>query len=286
MLSYEIHPRILFVTPEMAFIPEGDGWRTDFVRANAEGLGYYSAELISNLFELGADVHVAQPDFRKLFAMSSRKENVGVGIKLPCDRVHLAEDKEFFYSKPINSNSEWENIRISLALQREVLHQIVPRIQPDLIHCYGWMTGLIPAAARKLEIPSLFTVHQFNTARSLLSYVEDRGIDAAAFWHHLFYDRYPVNYEETRQTNPADFLLSGIFSAHFVTTSRSAFLVNGGHVQSRFAKFPIWEVLAKKIDDGCAIVNQQRAKTQQYIKIYEKMLQDAMPLPTKCVCLK
>jgi len=66
------------------------------------------------------------------------------------------------------------------------------------------MTGLISAAARKYEIPSLFTAHKFDIARIFLSYVEDRGIDASAFWHHLFYERYPTIYEETRETNPAD----------------------------------------------------------------------------------
>jgi len=94
MSNYSTHPRILFVTPEVAFVPEGGGSRTNFIRANAGGFGDFPAELISNLFELGADVHVAQP---------------------------------------------------------------------DLIHCFDWMTGLIPAAAMKFEIPSLFTAHKFDT---------------------------------------------------------------------------------------------------------------------------
>jgi len=279
MSKYATQPRILFVTPKVAFIPEWGGRRTNFIHANVGGFDEFPAELIGNLFDLGVDVHVAQPDFRQLFAMSFRKQKAGVSIKLPCDRVHLAEDRALFHSKSINSNSEWENIRISLAFQREVLHQIIPRVQPDIIHCHGWMTGLIPAAARKFEIPSLFTVHQFSTARSLLSYVEDQGIDAAAFWQSLFYHRYPVNYEETRKTNPADFLLSGVFSANFVMTIRSAFMANRSQDQSRLANFPIWKVLANKIEDGCAAVYQHRIKTQQYIEIYEKMLQDAMPLP-------
>ena len=143
------------------------------------------------------------------------------------------------------------------------------------------MTGLIPAAARKIEIPCLFTVQKFGTARSYLSYVEDRGIDAAAFWQHLFYDHYPINYGETRETNPADFLLSGVLAAHFVTTSSSAFLADGSQdqSQSRFTKFPIWQVLVKKIDSGCVMVNQHRADTQQYIEIYEIMLQHAILQP-------
>jgi starch synthase/alpha-amylase len=39
--------------------------------------------------------------------------------------------------------------------------------------------------AKKIEIPCLFTVQNPGTAKNFLSYIEDRGIDAAAFWQHL-----------------------------------------------------------------------------------------------------
>jgi len=279
MSNYSTHPRILFVTPEAVFRPERGGKLTYFIDANRGSLDNFPVELIIELFELGVDVHVAQPDFRNIFKTRSRQEKSGKGGKLPCDRFYLAEDRAFFYSKPINSNFVWENIKISLAFQREVINQIMPRVQPDLIHCYDWMTGLIPAAAKKFKIPCLFSVQKFDTARSYLCYVEDRGIDAAAFWQLLYYDQYPKSYEETRETNQTDFLLSGIFAAHFVTTSRSAFLADGVQDQIRFANFPIWKVLADKIESGFAGVNQNRAKTQKYIEIYEKMLQDAILLP-------
>jgi len=84
---------------------------------------------------------------------------------------------------------------------------------------------------------------------------------------------------ETRETNPADFLLSGVFAAHFVTTSRSAFLADGDQDQNRFVKFAIWKVLVKKIESHCATVNQHQVKTQQYIEIYEKLLQHAICQP-------
>jgi starch synthase/alpha-amylase len=225
------------------------------------------------------DVCLAQPDFRNIFKSRSSQEKRGESVQLPSERVYLAEDRSIFYSRPINSNSESENIKISLAFQREVVNQIIPRVQPDLIHCCDWMTGLIPAAARYFEIPCLFTAQKFDTARSPLSHVEDCGIDAAVFWQHLFYDRYPINYEETRESNPADFLLSGVFAANFVTTSRLAFLADGWQAQSRFENFPIWQVLAKKIESGAAAVNQHQAKTQQYIEIYEKMLQHEILQP-------
>ena len=252
MPNYSTHPRILLVIPEVAFMPEGGGNRTNFISANAGGFGDFRAELISDLYELGADVHLAQPDFRKIFAISSREENVGVSVKLPWNRVHLAEDRTIFYSKPINSNSEWENIKISLAFQREVINQIIPRAQPDLIHCYDWMTGLIPAAAKKNEIPCLFTVQKFDTARSILSYVEDIGIDAAGFWQNLFYDRYPGSYEQTRDTNPLDLLLSGILAASHVNTAGPLLLSKIAEGRSEKIFSPLEQVLAQKWQAGCA----------------------------------
>lgn len=154
-MSYPLaQPRILFVTSEVAFIPEGEKNRHNFIGARTGGFGDYLAEIISDLIHLGVDVHVAQPDYRRIFGILARNEQTTSGIKLPNDRVQLAEDRAFFYSKPINSNSEWENIKISLAFQREVINQIIPRVQPDLLHCYDWMTGLLPAAANKLRFPA------------------------------------------------------------------------------------------------------------------------------------
>jgi starch synthase len=252
MFNYSTHPRILVVTPEAVFRPERGGNRTNFISANAGGFGDFPAELISNLFDLGADVHLAQPDFRNIFAISSRKKEAGDNIKLPADRVHLAEDRAIFYSKPINSNSKWENIKICLAFQREVINQIIPRVQPHFIHCYDWMTGLIPAAAQKIEIPCLFTVQKFDTARSLLSCVEDIGIDAAGFWQNLFFDRYPGSYEQTRDTNPLDLLLSGILAASHVSTAGPVLLPNIAEGRSDCTYSPLGQLLAQKWKAGCA----------------------------------
>ena len=179
-------------------------------------------------------------------------KNSTSGIKLPIDRVHLAEDRAIFYSKPINSNCEWENIKISLVFQREVINQIIPRVQPDLIHCYDWMTGLIPAAAKKFEIPCLFTVQKFDSARSLLSCVEDIGIDAAGFWQNLFYDRYPGNYEQTRDTNPLDLLLSGILAASHVNTAKFRTIAKIVEDRSDYMYSPLGQLLAQKWKAGCA----------------------------------
>jgi starch synthase/alpha-amylase len=274
-------PRILFVTPEVVFIPEGTGNSTDYINTHTGGFGDLLAGLISDLFDLGVDVYVAQPDYRRIFADLSRSNSLTGVKKIPGDRVHLTKDRLFFYSNRLHENFQGENTKISVTFQREVINHVIPKVQPDLLHCHDWMTGLIPAMAKKIEIPCLFTVQNPNTAKSFLSYVEDKGIDAAAFWQHLFYDRYPINYEESRESNPVNFLLSGIFAANFVNTSSSAFLARMGENQSLFAKFPIWGALVKKMNAGCAAVNSNLAKTQQYIDIYERMLQRSLLQPER-----
>ena len=250
--NHSTRPRILFVTPKVVFVPERAGNCTSYLGGCSGCCGDFPAKFINDLINLGVDVHVAQPDYRKLFEMLSQYEPAKPSIKLPIDRVHLAEDRSFFYSKPINSNHEWENLEISLNFQREVINQITPRVQPDLIHCHDWMTGLIPAAAKEYEIPCLFTVQNAESAKSLLSDVEDRGIDAAAFWRRLFYDRFPGDYEDTRNTNPLDLLLSGILAAYYVETANFLLLPNPANSRSKAFYTCLRQVLTGKYGAGCA----------------------------------
>ena len=60
-----------------------------------------SATLISALFELGADIHVALPDYRNMFgagiAPLQIKKLDAIRRKMPAERIHLAEDRAFFY---------------------------------------------------------------------------------------------------------------------------------------------------------------------------------------------
>ncbi|MDL1983206.1 MAG: glycogen/starch synthase [Deltaproteobacteria bacterium] len=252
-------PRILIVTPEVTYLPKDMGNLANYFTAKAGGLADVSAALISALFEQGADVHVALPDYRAIFG-----DNIGplwplltqemntFQSSMPEERVHLAEDRAFYYLNRVYSNYGGENIKIALAFQREVINNIVPHVRPDLIHCNDWMTGLIPAMARQLNIPCLFTLHNIHTVKSPLSHIEDRGIDAAYFWQHLYYENMACEYEETRESNPVDFLISGVFAAHFVNTVSPTFmteLVEGRH---EFIERPLKQELANKWDAGCA----------------------------------
>ncbi|MBW2708021.1 MAG: glycogen/starch synthase [Deltaproteobacteria bacterium] len=256
MDTFLANPTILLVTPEVTYLPKGMGDIADNLSAKAGGLADVSATLISALFELGADIHVALPDYRCMFgagiASLQIKKLDAIRRNMPAERIHLAEDRAFFYLNRVYSDYGNENGKIALAFQREVINNIIPRVQPDLIHCNDWMTGLIPAMARQQEIPCLFTIHNIHTVQRPLHYIEDRGIDAAAFWQHLFYDGYPSGYGQARDNNLVDFLVSGVFSAHFVNTVSKTFLTEIVSGQHEFVKEPLRRELAAKYEAGCA----------------------------------
>ena len=61
------NPRILIVTPEVTYLPDRMGSMANYLTAKAGGLADVSAALIKALFDQGADVHVALPDYRAIF---------------------------------------------------------------------------------------------------------------------------------------------------------------------------------------------------------------------------
>ncbi|MDD2455449.1 MAG: glycogen/starch synthase [Kiritimatiellae bacterium] len=249
-------PRILIVTPEITYLPSGMGNMACRLTAKAGGLADVSASLVAALFDLGADVHVALPHYRRMFHV-----DVGQLIsdelrvyksRLPDSRIHLAEDRCFYYRDTVYSDSQNENPKLALAFSREIINNIIPTVRPDLIHCNDWMTGLIPGAARRMGIPCLFTVHNIHTHHLTLANIEDAGIDAAEFWGNLYYKRVPHNYEESRGSNMIDMQTSGVFASHFINTVSPKFLeeiVNGWH---DFIPEALRQEIRNKQRAGCA----------------------------------
>lgn len=250
------NPRILIVTPEITYLPDGMGNMANRMTAKAGGLADVSSSLVSALFDLGADVHVALPHYRRMFHVDTAQlisDELRVYMsKLPQARIHLAEDRCFYYRSSVYGNDEDTNKKVALAFQREVVNNIIPSVDPDLIHCNDWMTGLVPGAARRLGIPSLFTVHNIHTYHICLSQIEDNGIDAAGFWKYLYYSRPPWNYEETRSNNPVDMLASGIFSAHYINTVSPKFLDEICQGEHDFVPADIRHEITQKKNHGCA----------------------------------
>ncbi|MEA2060178.1 MAG: glycogen/starch synthase [Thermodesulfobacteriota bacterium] len=248
-------PCVLIVTPEVTYLPEGMGDRSNY-SAKAGGLADVSAALISALFDLGGDVHVALPDYRSIFdgyiPKLFNRELELIKKRIEDERIHLAEDRAFYYLSHVYTGYSDKDLKVSLAFQREVMNNIIPRVNPDIIHCNDWMTGLIPAIARQMGIPCLFTIHNIHTMTSTMAEIEDRGIDAAAFWNFLYFKYPPVNYEKSRSWNPVDFLTSGVFAAHYVNTVSPTFLKEIIEDRHSFVEGCLKNELSNKWHAGCA----------------------------------
>ena len=250
------NPRILIVTPEITYLPPDMGNMANYLKAKAGGLADVSASLVSALCELKADVHVALPHYRRMFHVDVGRfisdELLAYKSKLAGNRIHLAEDRIFYYREQVYDHGHEDTIRIALAFQREVINNIIPQVKPDLIHCNDWMTGLVPAAARRLGIPCLFTVHNIHTQHLTLERIEDMGIDAAEFWDYLYCQWPPHNYEEARSRNPVDLLTSGIFASHYINTVSPTFLDEIVDGQHKFVPHQVISEVAQKKISGCA----------------------------------
>lgn len=230
-------PRILLITPEISYLPESMCGGSKCVSAKAGGLADVSATLVSALVSQGVDIHVALPNYRRLFNDNifhlAEDELRRYYEVLPDEHIHLAQDRIFYYRDQVYCGHHGEAVRTALAFQREVINHIIPVVRPDLIHCNDWMTGLVPAVARRRGIKSLFTIHNIHTREVPLKGIEESGIDAAEFWMKLYFNDMPSGgYEQARNDLSVDLLTSGIFSAHFINTVSPRFLreiVEGHH---------------------------------------------------------
>jgi len=253
-------PRLLIVTPEVTYLPEGSSILARYLSAKAGGLADVSAMLIRELFEMGVDIHVAIPDYKKIYSKKIGKfaklyeEQLTIYMEHLCEeRIHLARDRIFYHKDNVYSTYGYDNLKVSLVFQREVINNIIFSVKPDLVHCNDWMTGIIPAFLKKNRIPSLFTIHNIYTVLSTLSEIEDNGIDAAEFWQNFYFERISINYEETRNNNPVDLLTTGIFASHFINTVSPTFLrevVEGYHP---IIRYPVRQEIRNKYYAGCAV---------------------------------
>ena len=106
--------------------------------------------------------------------------------------------------------------------------------------------------ARQMGIPCLFTVHNIHTVTATMAEIEDRGIDAAAFWKRLYFREAPGSYERARNITPVDFLTSGVFSSHYVNTVSPTFLKEIIDHRHSFVEPCLRQELTNKWHAGCA----------------------------------
>ncbi len=242
-------PRILLVTPEVAYVPESMTADARRVHAKAGGLADISALLLAGLRARGQDVYLAIPHYRTLFRDSGDPQSVRVN---PGPRIFLTDDCRFYRRHEVYQGTHGEQTTTALAFQKDVITRIIPAMKPDIVHCNDWMTGLIPAAAARMGIPSLFTLHNTHSEQTTLAELDNRGIPGADFWDHLYFDHFPQSNEESFWSNPVDLLASGILAATHVNTVSPSFLDE--IIQRRHDCVPasISQLLAMKQVAGCA----------------------------------
>jgi len=231
----ESGPRILFITPEISYVSKKLSKDAERLRAKAGGLADVSALLVHGLSSKKKDIHLAIPNYRNLFQCSDQSCRVSLRDRISVGkRIHLAEDCKFYRRGGVYQACKNDLLMSALAFQRDLINHIIPRVKPDIIHCNDWMTGLIPAEAKKLGIPTLFTIHNIHSQETTLAQLENAGIPGGDFWDELYFGNYPGSYDESYWTNPIDLLASGILAATHVNVVSPTFLdeVAMGHHES------------------------------------------------------
>jgi ADP-glucose type glycogen/starch synthase len=205
------------------------GNAAQYIRAKGGGLGDISAGLIRYIYEAGRfEVHVALPKYdakiRDLSKIGFRDLDL---LSRLLDRrgIHLVSDSAFSLLTDIYDDSPVHpRVRRSEAFQRHIINHLLGALDPDIVHCNDWMTGLVPAAARARGIRSVFTLHNVFTEYEVGPQIDRSGIPIRSFSDYLYFRNYPDGSAQSWRTNPIDFTATGIHAADVVNTVSPTFL--------------------------------------------------------------
>lgn len=255
-------PKILICTPEVTELPEGMGNAANLVSAKGGGLGDISASLIRNLNQnKDYELHIVLPKYDskiKNVAAITNQEIDRLAVVLSGRGIHLVNDSAFSYlNTPYDDGTIHNPVRRSLAYQRHVINLLLDYIQPDIVHCNDWMTGLIPSAARSKGIKSLFTLHNIFTEKQTMMNIELSGIRPMDFENWLYFAEFPSklknDWEKHFKTNKVDFTASAVFAAdHFNTVSETFLEELYNNSFPDIVSKPLYEVIKQKYEEGNA----------------------------------
>ena len=101
MNNFSTNPCILFVTPAVNCLPEGMGDLFTRVRTGGGGVADFSATLVRALFDQGVNIHVAMPDYRRIYnrqlSPNAKREPATIRNQEAEESIHLAKDRSLFY---------------------------------------------------------------------------------------------------------------------------------------------------------------------------------------------
>lgn len=256
-------PRILICTPEITELPEGMGNAANLVVAKGGGMGDISAGLVRHLNDSQEfELHIVLPKYdrsiKHIAALTSQQVD-RLAVVLSGRGIHLVNDSAFSYiDNPYAENIIHTPMRRSLVFQRYIINDLLDFIQPDVVHCNDWMTGLIPAAARAKGIKSIFTLHNIFTEKQTMMEIEYSGIRPLDFVEWLYFEIFPENirqnWKQHFHTNKVDFTATAIFAADYFNTVSETFLQE--LVENMFPDIvpqSIFEMIKQKHELGRAI---------------------------------
>ncbi len=232
-------PQILIATPEVVSLPENMGNLSNMIKTgDGGGLADISATVVAELYRQGVNVHVVLPHYKRLFEtqgkVSEERYRAMIRGVLEQDRIHFVNDVLFERAKRVYDESsplDRLNLRKAIAFMRGSIYGLFPKISSEnsdvVIHCNDWMTGLLPAAAKKWGIKSLFTFHNIFTEFVTPELSHKLGIDIEPFQEHLYFKFHPDSFKDGAthySKNQVDLLTSGLFASDRINTVSPTFL--------------------------------------------------------------
>lgn len=125
---------------------------------------------------------------------------------------------------PYDEDESHKRSRRAEAYQEQVINHLLTAVNPDIVHCNDWMTGLIPAAAKEKNIKSLFTLHNIFTEKEILKNLHRSNIDVDRFKDYYWFENHVENGKNLWRENPVDFTATGIFASDYFNTVSPTFL--------------------------------------------------------------
>jgi glycogen synthase len=158
MTDFKRNPRVLIVTPEVAYLPHGMDNVADYLTAKASELADVSAALINALFEQGADVYVSIPDYRWMFngwlPPPLRRDLRMSKIRVPKERLHIDKRLAVQYGPQNHAEGKKKNKRM--------VQKSLGLIQDDRAPLFFWpspLTTVHQGCQLLADILFIFEVH-------------------------------------------------------------------------------------------------------------------------------
>ncbi|MBD3355444.1 glycosyltransferase [Candidatus Woesearchaeota archaeon] len=221
-------PKILLCTPEVTELPAGMGNLSNLIKFKGGGLGDISAALINYLHKTDKyELHIAIPKYDREIRRLERLEDRELDkltMVMSAKNIHLVNKSAFSKLGLYDEDEAHKRSRRAEAYQEHVINHLLPTINPDVVHCNDWMTGLIPAAAKEMGIKSLFTLHNIFTEKEVMKNLHRSMIDVDRFKDYCWFENHPENGKNLWRENPVDFTATGIFASDFFNTVSPTYL--------------------------------------------------------------